>query len=98
MTSNTPLAEALHFLASHFEIAFDGGHGIVGNAERRLWPLAIGSSMTFSISRSGHVSGMMTNKRNMSMNPRFVSLAVMVCVLAMVASEWSCNVERSHAI
>lgn len=45
-----------------------------------------------------NVSGMMTNKRNMSMKLRSVSRAVMMCVLAMIAGEWSCDVERSHAI
>jgi hypothetical protein len=98
MTSSMPPVEALHFPVSRFGIAFDGGHGIVGNAERRLWPPATGSNRTFSISRSGPVLGMMTNERNMSMKRRSVSWAAMVCVLAVIAGEWSCDVERAHAI
>jgi hypothetical protein len=100
MTSSTLLVEALNPRSSLFESAFDGGRGIVGNAERRLWPPATDSNRTYSISKSGHRGNKRVrddeNERNMKRRP--VSQVVMVCVLAMIASEWSCNVERSHAI
>ena len=45
--------EALQHPVSRFGIVFDGGPGVGGDVERGLWPLVIGSSKTFSISRNG---------------------------------------------
>ena len=56
MTSSMPPVEALQHRVSHFRIAFDGGRGGDGNAEKRSWLPVTGSSKTFSISRRGHRS------------------------------------------
>ena len=54
MTSSMPLVEALQRPESHFQIVFGGGPGADGSVETKSWPLVIGSSKTFSISRNGH--------------------------------------------
>lgn len=46
--------EALQRPESHSQIVFGGGPGVDGSVETKSWPLVIGFSKTFSISRNGH--------------------------------------------